>query len=58
MNINQVIDQAYERAANTCERMVVGGRAWSHEQEVAGNALLAAAKEIRALKQHDEDDKD
>ena len=39
-----------ESAALTCEAMVVGGRAWTEEQEIAANALFAAAKEIRALK--------
>jgi cytochrome b len=36
-----------ERCANVCERMVVGGRAWTHEQQVSAEALLAAAKNIR-----------
>jgi hypothetical protein len=39
---------ALEEAANVCDSMVVGGRAWTHDQEVAANALFAAAKEIRA----------
>lgn len=43
--------EAYEEAARVCERMVVGGRAWSDEQRVAADALLAAAKNIRALAQ-------
>jgi len=36
-----------ERAARTCEAMVVGGRAWTRDQEVAAEALIAAAKAIR-----------
>lgn len=38
-----------EKAAGICEAMVVGGRAWTHDQEVAADALFAAAKAIRAL---------
>lgn len=41
---------ALDEAANVCERMVVGGRAWTDEQRIAGEALLAAATNIRALK--------
>lgn len=40
---------AREWAANVCERMVVGGCAWSEEQTIAGRALLAAALNIRTL---------
>ena len=40
---------AREWAANVCERMVVGGCAWSEEQAIAGRALLAAAESIRTL---------
>jgi len=36
-----------ERAANICERMVVGGRAWNEEQAVAADTLFAAAENIR-----------
>jgi hypothetical protein len=36
-----------ERAANICERMVIGGRAWSEEQSIAARALFAAAENIR-----------
>lgn len=36
-----------KEAANICERMVVGGRAWTHDQEVAADALMAAARTIR-----------
>lgn len=36
-----------ERCAKICEAMVVGGRAWSEEQRAAGQALLAAAENIR-----------
>lgn len=38
-----------ERAANVCERMVVGGCAWSEEQATAARALLDAAGNVRAL---------
>ena len=38
-----------ERAAGACERMVIGGRAWTEEQAIAAAALLAASDEIRAL---------
>lgn len=43
-------DAGLESAALTCEAMVIGGRAWTEEQEIAANALFAAAKEIRARK--------
>ena len=36
-----------ERAANICEKMVVGGRAWNDEQAIAAYTLFAAAKNIR-----------
>jgi len=36
-----------ERAANICEKMVVGGRAWNDEQAIAADTLFAAAKNIR-----------
>jgi predicted nucleic acid-binding Zn-ribbon protein len=38
-----------EWAANACERMVVGGCAWSEEQATAARALLDAAGNVRAL---------
>jgi hypothetical protein len=40
---------AMEAAARTCDCMVIGGRAWNHDQQVAAEALLAAAKNIRHL---------
>jgi hypothetical protein len=40
-----------EEAAVVCEHMMVGGRAWDHDQRVAALALEAAAKNIRALKE-------
>ena len=43
-------DAGLESVAQTCEAVGVGGRAWTEEQEIAANALFAAAKEIRALK--------
>jgi hypothetical protein len=36
-----------ERAANICEKMVVGGRVWNDEQAIAADTLFAAAKNIR-----------
>ena len=39
-----------ERAANVCEQMVVGGRAWDRDQQIAAGALFQAARNIRALK--------
>jgi hypothetical protein len=36
-----------ERTAHICEAMVVGGRAWTAEQQVAADALFAAAETIR-----------
>jgi len=44
-----------EEAANVCERMVIGGRAWTEEQSIAAAALFAAAGEIRALPTDNED---
>jgi hypothetical protein len=41
--------EALERAAKLCESMVVVGRSWSESQQWAADALLAAAKNIRAL---------
>lgn len=46
-------DQALEEAATICERMVIGGRAWTDDQAVAAGALFAAATEIRAVKKKD-----
>lgn len=43
----EVRDKERERCAVICEKMVVGGRAWTESQEHAGNALLAAASYIR-----------
>lgn len=37
----------YMKCAKICESMVIGGRAWTEEQAVAADALLAAAKAIR-----------
>lgn len=49
----EAIAAAYARgvqaAAKLCEQMVVGGRAWSHDQSVAADALLTAAERIRSL---------
>lgn len=41
--------EALERAAKVCESMVVVGRSWSESQQLAADALLAAAKNIRLL---------
>lgn len=41
--------EALEQAARLCETMIQGGRAMSPEQAAATEALLAAAKAIRAL---------
>jgi hypothetical protein len=38
-----------ETAAKLCESMVVGGRAWTHDQSVAADALLTAAQRIRTV---------
>lgn len=35
------------RCASICERMIVGGRAWTEEQAIAAEVLGAAAKNIR-----------
>jgi hypothetical protein len=40
---------AFERAAKMCEGMIVGGRAWTHDQTVAASVLQEAAKRIRSL---------
>lgn len=40
-------DEIIDAVANGIESMVVGGRAWNHEQEIVGKAFLAAAKEVR-----------
>lgn len=37
------------RAVTWCRSMVVGGCAWTHDQSVAGKALLSAADGIEAL---------
>lgn len=39
--------EAFEYAANICERMVVGGLVWNAGQSIASEALLDAAKAIR-----------
>ena len=41
---------AVENAANICERMIIGGRAWTEDQAKAAEVLEAAAKNVRALK--------
>lgn len=41
-------------AADLCESMVVGGRMWTEEQEIAGQALFAAAERLRTLPPPDE----
>jgi hypothetical protein len=41
--------EAFREAAEVCRRMVVGGRAWTHEQAVAADALFAAAENIEKL---------
>lgn len=46
---HRAIADTREWAANVCERMVVGGCAWSEEQAIAGRALLDAAGNIRTL---------
>jgi hypothetical protein len=38
-----------ERCASLCEAMVIGGRAWDHDQAVAAETLFAAAKAIRGV---------
>lgn len=48
--LDQAADDALEDAAMVCVQMVVGGRAWTHDQQVAADALFAAAANIRALK--------
>lgn len=42
--------EAYRKAAEVCREMVVGGRAWNHEQQIAGEALLEAAENIDKLR--------
>jgi hypothetical protein len=43
-------ESALIEAASICRRMVIGGRAWTHEQAVAADALFAAADAIDALR--------
>lgn len=40
---------AVEEAARMVESMVIGGRAWTDEQRIAAEALLAAAQNVRSL---------
>ena len=40
---------AIKSAANICEQMVIGGRAWTEEQAIAADALFAAAENIKKL---------
>ena len=40
---------AIEAAANICEQMVIGGRAWTEEQAICADALFAAAENIKKL---------
>jgi hypothetical protein len=40
---------AIKEASNICERMVIGGRAWTEEQAIAADALFAAAANIKTL---------
>lgn len=47
--LRQVQEAERERCAKICEAMVVGGRAWTTEQEAAAGALFGAAQNIRAV---------
>ena len=47
--IKAIREQTLEEAAKTAEAMVISGRAWTHDQQVAANALLNCAKNIRRL---------
>jgi hypothetical protein len=46
---HQAREEMREMAGRVCEAMVVGGHAWTDEQEAAANTLFATAKNIRAL---------
>lgn len=40
---------AIKKAANVCEQMVIGGRAWTKEQAEAADCLFTAAENIKKL---------
>ena len=42
-------NDAIKKAANMCQWMVIGGRAWTEEQAIAADALFAAAANIKTL---------
>lgn len=44
--IVNAVSSARTRAAGIASSMVVGGRAWTHDQEVSAKALFAAAENI------------
>lgn len=45
--LTRKLSESREACAAICESMVVGGRALTHDQHVAAEALLTAAKNIR-----------
>lgn len=45
-----MIAETFESCAKICERLVVGGRAWTEEQAAVADSLFFAAKTIRSLK--------
>lgn len=45
--VNQAVLSERERCAKICEMMIVGGRAWTEDQEKAAGVLEAAAANIR-----------
>lgn len=46
--LQAVRGETWREAAGVCEAMVVGGRAWTHEQSVASDALFAASENMKA----------
>ena len=47
-------DRERERCARICEAMVIGGRAWTREQQIAAEVLFAAAEAIRSNQVNDD----
>ena len=45
--INPLLAEETKRCAHICEKMVIVGRARTHDQEVVAEALFAAAENIR-----------
>lgn len=49
--VKDIQHETIENAASVCELMVIGGRAWNHDQEIAAKTLFSASENIKKLAQ-------